>query len=118
MKEPITAHMMCMFCPRRAWGGRLGSWLVSDEGWAAAGLKPTDVACWKCYQKRLEESKLRAYVERMGGASGPDFEELTAADRRRVTRQMLKEEIEDEFGLSGPKVKAMQKAFEKLIGAH
>ncbi len=48
--EPITAHMMCMSCPRRAWGGRLGSWLVSDERWAAAGFKPTDVACRKCLE--------------------------------------------------------------------
>ena len=53
MKEPITAHMMCMFCPRQAWGqARVGSWLVSDERWAAAGFKPTDVACRKCLAKR------------------------------------------------------------------
>lgn len=52
MKEPVTAHMMCMFCPERAWGGRLGSWLVSDDRWAAAGFKPTDVACRKCLAKR------------------------------------------------------------------
>jgi hypothetical protein len=52
MKEPITAHMMCMFCPKRAWGGRLGSWLVADDRWAAAGFKPTDVACRKCLEKR------------------------------------------------------------------
>ena len=104
--------MMCMFCPKRAWGGRLGSWLVSDEGWAFAGFKPTDVACWKCYQKSLKEAKLRRYVNVMGGGSGPDFEELTARDRARVWRQLLREEIEEEFGLG----EQQAKAFEKLTG--
>ena len=61
MKEPVTAHMMCMFRPRQAWGGRLGSWLVSDDRWAAAGFKPTDVACRKCLAKR--EAKITPPAE-------------------------------------------------------
>ena len=111
MKEPVTAHMMCMFCPRRAWGGHLGSWLVSDESWATAGLKPTDVACWKCYHKRLKEGRLRSYVERMSNGA-VDFEELTAKDRARIWRQRLREEREAEFGLE----KWRQEAFETLTG--
>ena len=31
-KPKFPDYQKCMFCPRRAWGGRLGSWLVSDEG--------------------------------------------------------------------------------------
>jgi hypothetical protein len=43
----------CDECGKRAWGGRLGSWLVSDKLWKAAGYRPSDVACRACLRKRL-----------------------------------------------------------------
>ncbi len=66
-KPKFPDYQKCMFCPRRAWGGRLGSWLVSDERWTAAGFKPTDVACRKCLEKR---DRLRTYVADMSNITG------------------------------------------------
>lgn len=43
----------CQECGQQAYGGRLGSWMVRDDIWAAAGYKPTDVACAKCLEDRL-----------------------------------------------------------------
>jgi hypothetical protein len=44
----------CQECGKKAYGdGRLGSWLVPDAIWKAAGYQPTDVACKRCLVRRL-----------------------------------------------------------------
>src|SRR5580693_2544631 len=49
----MLARRLCHWCGNRAWGGRLGSWLINDDLWKAAGYLPTDVACLSCLTRRL-----------------------------------------------------------------
>jgi hypothetical protein len=45
----------CNECGKVAYGGRVGSWLISDQLWAAAGYSPTDVACKACTSRRIRK---------------------------------------------------------------
>jgi hypothetical protein len=56
--KPITKQEWgrpCQECRAKAYGPRIGSWLVYDEVWKAAGYKKTDIACKSCLTKRLRK---------------------------------------------------------------
>ena len=63
-----TKRQICQECGQRAWGGRFGSWRVADKIWAAAGYKPSDIACWDCLNERLKgtvPTKLRLQLRKL-----------------------------------------------------
>jgi len=60
--KPIPKQELCQECGKRAWGGRLGSWRVQDKVWALAGYQPTDVACNRCFVKRLPPELQQQYA--------------------------------------------------------
>ena len=53
--DATIKQQTCQDCGNRAWGGPLGSWLVFDEAWAAAGFTGYlgGVVCKSCLGKRL-----------------------------------------------------------------